>query len=212
MTLESHMTWSTDGFLFGAGAVLVTLGCALQPSYGYAGAFDDLKQSLGKSLNDAAKRNVDAALGNTPSGGPAQVQTSSSAGTGPAQPQAPNAIQPVRGNGPGASSEATGQASAGCAKRRLSSPQKSFVVWNGSMVMDIVNDCDSELTVMTYQGKVSKDVCVASWVHPHAVKRAMPVARLCSTAMPLPKSAPYGVPCACPDGTNIELTAMPLAN
>jgi hypothetical protein len=212
MTLEVHMTRSRDRFLCGASAALVTLGCALQTSYGYAGTFDDLKQSLARSLNDAAKKNVDAALGNTPTA-PAQIQTSNSAGTGPTQRQAPDAIQPVGGGDPGVSSQATGQASASCAKRRLSSPQKAFTVWNGFMIMDVVNDCDGELTVMTYQNyKVSKELCIASWVRAHAMKKAMPVARLCSTRMPLPKSSPYAVPCSCPDGTNIELTTMQQTN
>ncbi|HEX3635444.1 MAG TPA: hypothetical protein VHV99_08145 [Paraburkholderia sp.] len=212
MTLELHMTRSRGRFLFGAGAALVTLGCALHSSYGYAGAFDDLKQSLAKSLNDAAKKNVDAALGNTPPGSPAQVQSSGPAGTGPAQPQAADAIQPVRGNAPGASSQATGEAPAGCAKRRLSSPMKAFIVRNDAMIMTIVNDCDSELTVMTHEGRVNNGMCIASWVRAHGVKSTMPVARLCNTRMPLPKTSPYAVPCACPDGTNIDLNTMPLAD
>lgn len=207
------MTTSRDRFLFGTGAALVALGCALQSSYGHAGTFDDLKQSLGKSLNDAAKRNVDAVLGNTPSGSSAQVPTSASVDTGTAQRQPPDAGQPVQGSGSGASSQAQSQASTSCAKRRLSASQKEFMVWNGFMIMDIVNDCDSELTVMNLQNyKVSKDVCIASWMRAHSVKQSAPVARLCNTKMPLPKTPPYGVPCSCPSGTNIELTAMPQVN
>jgi hypothetical protein len=59
------------------------------------------------------------------------------------------------------------------------------------MIMDVVNDCDGKLTVLTYQNyKVSKEICNAKWVRAHAVMKAMPVPRLCSTKMPLPKSSP----------------------
>jgi hypothetical protein len=63
-TLEAHMTRSRDRFLFRAGISVLALGCALPSPHAYAGTFDDLKQSLEQSLNQAAKRNVDAALGN----------------------------------------------------------------------------------------------------------------------------------------------------
>lgn len=178
-------------FLFGTAAALLVFGCALCAAPGHAGTFDDLKQGLTQSLSDAAKRNLDAALGNTPAGGSTQVPASNAAGT-PAQ----------------------SQASAGCAKRRLSGgSNKEFRMWNGFMIMDVVNDCDGDLTLMTYQNyKASKELCIASYVPAHTVMNSKPVARLCSTRMPLPKSSPYTVPCSCTDGTNIELTTMPQAN
>lgn len=45
-------------------AMLMAIGFALHPTARAAGAFDDLKNSLIQSFGDAAKRNLDAALGN----------------------------------------------------------------------------------------------------------------------------------------------------
>lgn len=203
-------------FHAGTLVALLALGCALYSMQVRAGTFDDLKQGLSQSLGEAAKRSLDAALGNPPSGNAAPAST---APTAPAQTQAPVSSQvatktmPGSGSNPSASAQPSGQASSGCARRKLAGSQKEFRMFRGFMEMDVVNDCDGDLTLLTYQNyKTSQEVCNAAWVPAHSVKKMMPVARLCSTRMTLPKSSPYVVPCTCPDGTNIELTAMQQAN
>lgn len=56
-------------------AILLALGIAMHSPARAAGAFDDLKNGLIQSFGDAAKRNLDSALGNAASAPPASTST-----------------------------------------------------------------------------------------------------------------------------------------